>query len=164
MKHEGIGWGWVPNRMLSVAKEYSSVLLPHPDVPNMFLVAHHQNKPEPRWRFPGGKIELEETPIGCAARELYEEVGVVAHCLKLLHCLDRDIDGELWHGHYFICTQFTGKPTIREPNKFDKLMWLNGYSLRQHGCQPECDIAEAISEPFGHLRQLSNLIESAEHG
>ncbi|WP_222599222.1 NUDIX domain-containing protein [Aquibacillus kalidii] len=33
---------------------------------------------------PGGQLELGETPIDCAKRELYEETGLNAHTLELV--------------------------------------------------------------------------------
>ncbi|WP_407271259.1 NUDIX hydrolase [Radiobacillus sp. PE A8.2] len=36
------------------------------------------------WGLPGGQIDLGETPIACAKRELYEETGLTAHTLELV--------------------------------------------------------------------------------
>ncbi|MFA6074282.1 MAG: NUDIX domain-containing protein [Negativicutes bacterium] len=48
-----------------------------------FMVRH---KDRSTWEFPGGHVELGETAVEAAHREMYEETGVVEHQLtELLH-------------------------------------------------------------------------------
>ncbi|MCW5773183.1 MAG: NUDIX hydrolase [Rhodospirillaceae bacterium] len=66
-----------------------------------FLLVRRGHRPDAgKWGFPGGKIELGETIVEAALRELDEETGVRAAPIDILTALDvirRDRDGTLHH-------------------------------------------------------------------
>ncbi|MEO1638473.1 MAG: NUDIX hydrolase [Pseudomonadota bacterium] len=68
------------------------------------------------WGFPGGHVELGETALEAAVRELHEETGVVAHARRYLTNIDaitRDADGAVQF-HYLLavvlCDYVSGTP------------------------------------------------------
>ncbi|WP_375698257.1 NUDIX hydrolase [Pseudophaeobacter sp. TrK17] len=75
-----------------------SITQPHRPVLGAIAVVYHlgqviliQRKTEPNagwWGFPGGHVELGETAMQAAIRELFEETGVVARPLEYLTNID----------------------------------------------------------------------------
>jgi 8-oxo-dGTP diphosphatase len=69
------------------------------------------------WGFPGGHVELGETALNAAVRELLEETGIVGKSRKYLTNIDfieLDDDGLVIH-HFLLaavlCDYISGKPT-----------------------------------------------------
>jgi 8-oxo-dGTP diphosphatase len=81
------------------------------------LLVRRANPPDQgRWGYPGGRIELGETIMDAAVRELSEETGVVGQPLKIFSALDvvdRDAFGQLRHHFVLIavlCRWSSGRP------------------------------------------------------
>ena len=71
------------------------------------------------WEFPGGKIEIDETPYEALVRELQEEIGICVNAaeplLQFQHAYStRIIDISAWH-----ITQYTGNPYGAEGQECD---------------------------------------------
>jgi 8-oxo-dGTP diphosphatase len=78
------------------------------------------------WEFPGGKIEVGESPEGCLARELHEElaleVSVRDHYLSVTH----DYPDVRVHLHAYLCEVAGGTPT---PLEHQRIRWLSPQEL-----------------------------------
>jgi 8-oxo-dGTP diphosphatase len=81
------------------------------------LLVRRSNKPDVGlWGYPGGKIELGETIMDAAIRELHEETGIEAEAREILTSLDvilHNDEDELQH-HYVLvavlCEYLGGEP------------------------------------------------------
>ncbi|PJI84679.1 ADP-ribose pyrophosphatase YjhB (NUDIX family) [Yoonia maricola] len=86
-----------------------------------FLLVKRKKEPNAKtWGFPGGHVELGETALEAAVRELAEETGVVGRAERYLTNVDaitRDDDGEILF-HYLlavvICTYQSGAPVAAD--------------------------------------------------
>ena len=82
----------------------------------LLLVKRRKDPNAGTWGFPGGHVELGETALDAATRELAEETGVIARAERYLTNIDvitHDSDGKL-RFHYLlavvICTYQSGTP------------------------------------------------------
>jgi len=86
----------------------------------MLLVQRKKNPNAGTWGFPGGHVELGETAMQAAVRELAEETSVVATPNRYLTNLDvivHDADGALQY-HYLLaavlCDYVSGEPVAAD--------------------------------------------------
>ncbi|WP_354639989.1 NUDIX domain-containing protein [Kitasatospora camelliae] len=84
--------------------------------------------PQPAWTIPGGKVDPGEEIHLAAARELYEECGLIAasESLRLVHTLQAR---QGWDGKggfvlfAFAVTEFSGRLANMEPDKHLDVRW-----------------------------------------
>jgi len=79
---------------------------------------------EGTWAMPGGHLEMNETPIECAKRELLEETGLIAHACEEGGWAYDQIEGKLYITLFFQITDFEGSPQLLEPHKCEGWHWF----------------------------------------
>lgn len=79
------------------------------------------------WNFPGGKLELGETPLECARREVREEVGVDVGALTEIVQGDFYFANIKWCGHFFLADSISGIPYIKEVDKITDLQYIDRF-------------------------------------
>lgn len=86
-----------------------------------FLLVQRSKEPNAgTWGFPGGHVELGETGLQAAARELHEETGVIAAALHYLTNVDAIVRDEAGHitSHYLLavvlCQYESGAPVAAD--------------------------------------------------
>src|SRR5579864_7575965 len=79
------------------------------------------------WGPPSGKVEVGETYLAAAVRELAEETGIVAEQadLRFVHAIERHSEGEAapWVGMFFELGS-TAVAVNREPDKHSFIDWF----------------------------------------
>jgi ADP-ribose pyrophosphatase YjhB (NUDIX family) len=110
------------------------------------LLVKRRNPPDAGlWGFPGGHVDLGETAMHAATRELHEETGVRARAVRYLTNVDvieRDAQGAI-RFHFLLaavlCDYETGTPAARD-DVSDARWWAVADVLRgQVGCSRNVD-------------------------
>lgn len=90
------------------------------------------------WEFPGGKVEVHETPEAALIRELQEELGIDtwASCLAPLTFASHSYDDFHLMMPLFACRKWEGTPRAREGQT---LKWVKPAEMRDYP-MPAADI------------------------
>jgi mutator protein MutT len=88
------------------------------------------------WEFPGGKCGLGETLEQCLARELREEIDIVAHPLQRLTTIEHDYPAAVVRLHPIICAHVEGEPKLIE---CQAARWIDPLALRDYQFPPAND-------------------------
>ncbi len=76
------------------------------------------------WGFPGGHLEMGETPAGCAQREAMEEAGIEVDNLRLVGVTNNIFEPDKQYiTLYMACQSFRGTIENREPDKLERWEW-----------------------------------------
>ena len=94
------------------------------------------------WEFPGGKCEIGETLEQCLARELREEIDIVASPVRQLEPIEHDYPDAIVRLHPFICQHVEGEPKLIE---CQAARWIEPASLLDYKFPPANDsLLEAV--------------------
>ena len=85
------------------------------------------------WEFPGGKIEIGESPLQGLIRELDEELGIVVHAVAALVTYEFEYPERVVNLHALQVTDYTGQPSGKEGQP---LQWAPISELMSRGLLP----------------------------
>ena len=90
------------------------------------------------WEFPGGKVEVGETPENALIREIKEELNIDINykCVAPLSFSEFDYDEFQLLLLLYICRRWEGKPKSMENNE---IMWIKPNMLRKYKMPPADD-------------------------
>lgn len=79
-----------------------------------------------KWEFPGGKIEVNETPEACLVREIKEELNIDIEIIEGLNANDHQYPDKFIRLMPFICRQTGGEIILKEHADYK---WLDRKDL-----------------------------------
>ncbi len=85
------------------------------------------------WEFPGGKREPGESSEQCLARELAEEVGIIAKPLETLPIIEHDYPHASVRIHPYLCEHVEGEA---RPIDCAQVMWIEPAALPRYVFPP----------------------------
>jgi 8-oxo-dGTP diphosphatase len=101
---------------------------------------------EGTWTMPGGSIEVGDTIVGAAKRELFEETGIVAKSLEIL-CANTDRKGEKQFVTIGVAvTEFEGEPKALEPDEIKEWKWFPLNALPSNMFSPSIKLLECYKK------------------
>ncbi|WP_044043454.1 NUDIX hydrolase [Octadecabacter antarcticus] len=110
------------------------------------LLVRRKNEPDAGlWGFPGGHVELGETALAAAARELREETSVVGRPIHYLTNIDviikDDCGGVQFHFLLaaVLCEYVSGEPTANDDVSEAAWVPMRDVMLRQIACSEHVD-------------------------
>lgn len=91
-----------------------------------FLMLHRQGTHGgDTWGVPGGNIELGESEIAAARREVAEEVGVLIANVTIAGVTHDTVSGKQYATTWLTSTLDVGEPKNLEPHKCREVRWCN---------------------------------------
>ena len=101
---------------------------------------------------PAGKVEWQEAYIKAAVREAKEEAGITIDALDLhfVHVAHRHSDDGVefmdWVDVYFEASKWSGEPYNAEPDKSERLEWLELNNLPKNVVPSQRDALDRIAK------------------
>lgn len=96
------------------------------------------------WEFPGGKIDMAESPYEGLVRELAEEIGVTVHAARIMMSYAHEYPERFVNLHVFVVERYSGRPKGIEGQA---VRWEPPASLVQAGLLPaDLPIVEALQK------------------
>ena len=94
------------------------------------------------WEFPGGKIELNETPQEALQRECLEELGIKVAVGKQVHQVIFSYPNQKVHLYFFEASILQGEPQCLEHNN---LQWVTHDELSSYNfCPANIELLDII--------------------
>ena len=79
------------------------------------------------WQFPGGHLEVGESVIECATREVFEEAGISIRAARHLDYTNRafNVGSRSYLTLFVSCEYASGGVTVKEPDKCQHWQWFD---------------------------------------
>ncbi len=98
------------------------------------------------WEFPGGKVEINETPEGCLARELKEELNINVSVDKFCTEVTHNYGDVIINLIAYYCTIIDGRIQM---SVHDKYKWVNIADLLKYDLLPaDIPIAKKVMDDY----------------
>ncbi len=99
------------------------------------------------WNFPGGKQELNETPLECAIREVKEEIGLQVDDLTEIYKGTFRFGNTPWQGYFYFANSVSGIPSMNELDKIKGIRFINRFEVINFPLELKKIIQQMLESP-----------------